>query len=72
MIDIDQIIKEVSKRTKIDVNIVDVVCKHPFRYTVEVMKDENDYHEVLFNGLLKFKLKNRFKDNKTKQYSPND
>lgn len=72
MIDIDQIIKEVSKRTKIDVNIVDVVCKHPFRYTVEVMKDANDYHEVLFNGLLKFKLKNRFKDNKTKQYSPND
>lgn len=70
MIDIDQVIKEVSRRTNIDIDTVGVVCKHPFRYTVEVMKDENDYHEVLFNGLLKFKLKNRFKDDKTKQYSP--
>lgn len=70
MIDIDQVIKQVARRTGIDKNIVDVVCKHPFQYTVETMKDENDYHEIMFNKLFKFKLKNRFKDNKTKQYSP--
>lgn len=70
MIEIDDVIKQVTKRTKYDPQIVDTVCKHIFKYTVEVMKDEEDYHEILFNGLLKFKLKNRFKDNKTKQYSP--
>jgi len=72
VIDIEQIIKEVSKRTRIDIDTVDAVCKHPFRYTVEVMKDADDYHEILFNKLFKLKLKNRFKDNKTKKYSPND
>lgn len=70
MIEIDQIIKEVSKQTGIDKEIVDTVCKHVFKFTVDVMKDPNDYHEVLFSKLFKFKLKNRFKDDKTKPYSP--
>jgi hypothetical protein len=35
------------------------------------MKDPEDYREILFNKLFKFKLKSRFKDNKTKNYSPN-
>lgn len=35
------------------------------------MKDPDDYREILFNKLFKFKLKSRFKDNKTKDYSPN-
>lgn len=34
------------------------------------MKDETDLHDILFNGLFRFKLKGRFKDNKTKRYSP--
>lgn len=72
MIDIDKIIKQISTNTGIDVEIVDAVCKHAFKCTVEIMKDPNDYHEILFNKLFKFKLKNRFKDNKTKNYSPND
>lgn len=36
------------------------------------MKDETDYHDILFGGLFKFKLKNRFKEDKTKKYSPYD
>lgn len=70
MIEINDVTKQVAKETGYDLNIVDAVCKHVFKYTTEVMKDETDYHEILFNGLLKFKLKNRFKDNKSKQYSP--
>lgn len=33
------------------------------------MKDETDYHEILFNKLFKFKLKNKFKANKTLPYN---
>ena len=70
MKDIDYVIKEVSKRTGVDIDTVDQICKHVFRFTIDVMKDENDYHEVLFSKLFKFKLKGRFKEDKTKNYSP--
>ena len=70
MKDIDYVIKEVSKRTGVDIDTVDQICKHAFRFTIDVMKDENDYHEVLFSKLFKFKLKGRFKEDKTKNYSP--
>lgn len=70
MIGIEQVITEVSKLTNVDRQIVEKVCKHPFRFTTEVMKDEEDLHDILFAKLFKFKLKERFKDNKTKPYSP--
>lgn len=70
MKDLTYVIKEVSKRTGADIELVDQICKHVFRFTVDIMKDENDYHEVLFAKLFKFKLKSRFKEDKTKQYSP--
>lgn len=70
MIDIEQVSKEVAKRLNLDRDLVKLICKHPFEYTVEVMKDDEDYHDILFNQLFKFKLKGRFKDNKTKPYSP--
>lgn len=70
MVDIDKVIKEVSKRTKIDIDTVDTVCKHVFKFTVNIMKDEEDTHDILFRKLFRFKLKNRFKNDKTKDYSP--
>lgn len=69
MIDIEQVIKEVSKRTGIDKEIVEIVCKHPFIQTMEVMKDDNDIRDILFNRLFKFKLKRRYKENKSKSYT---
>lgn len=69
MIEIDNIIKQVSKNLNMDKEIVDLVCKHPFKYAVEVMKDTEDYRDILFNQLFKFKLKRRYKEDKTKQYS---
>lgn len=69
MIDIDVVIKEVSKRLNLDKDIVAAVCKHPYICTVEAMKDKEDVRDILFNELLKFKLKRRYKEDKTKQYS---
>lgn len=36
--------------------------------TVEYMKDESEYKDILFNGLFKFKLKKRYRQDKTKPY----
>ena len=68
MIDIDQVIKEVSAKTGIDRALVEVICKHPFLQTVQVMKDEKDVRDILFNSLFKFKLKRRYKENKSNPY----
>lgn len=69
MIDIDTVIKEVSKNLNVDKEIVATVCKHPFVYTINVMKDDVDTKDILFNQLFKFKLKRRFKENKTQKYT---
>ena len=34
------------------------------------MKDKDDAKDILINKLARFKLKNRFKENKEKDYSP--
>lgn len=69
MITIDDVIKEVSNRTGVDKELVAIICKYPFYYTVEVMKHETDTKDILFNQLFKFKLKRRFKENKQQKYS---
>lgn len=69
MIELDQIIKETSKKTQVNNQTVEAICKHVFKHTVDVMKDTNDCHDILFNGLFKFKLKNRFKDDRHKKYN---
>ena len=69
MIDIDTVIKEVAKRTGVDIDTVAIICKHPFQVTVQTMKDEEDERDILFNTLFKFKLKRRYKNNKTKEFS---
>jgi len=69
VIDIEQIIKEVSKNTGIDKDIVSTICKHPFLQTVELMKDVENTSDIMFNRLFKFKLKRRYKENKQAKYS---
>lgn len=70
MIDIAKIEKEIADNLNLDIEIVKTVCDHCFKYTIEVMKDDKDYHDILFNTLFKFKLKPRFKTDKTNKYSP--
>lgn len=69
MICIDDVIKEISKRTGIDKEIVGVICKHVFSETVNIMKDEEETRDIMFNGLFRFKLKKRYKEDKTYKYS---
>lgn len=33
------------------------------------MKDDNNVQDILFNQLFKFKLKRRYKENKTNKYT---
>jgi hypothetical protein len=67
MIDIEEVIKEVSKRTEVDKDIVSQICKHVFKCTVDEMKSEST-QDILFNDLFKFKLKRRYKENKNEKY----
>jgi len=69
VIELSDIIKEVSERTGVDKDIVSTICKHPFQCTVEIMKDDTDIRDIMFNQLFKFKLKGRYKKNKTQKYS---
>lgn len=69
MICIDDVIKEISKRTGIDKETVGVICKHVFSETVNIMKDEEETRDIMFNGLFRFKLKKRYKEDKTHKYS---
>ena len=69
MIDIDQMLKEDSIKTGVDRELVATICKHPFQQTVEIMKDEADLSDIMFNGLFKFKLKRRYKENKSNPYT---
>lgn len=69
MTDLDKVIKEVSKRLNLDRDLVAAVCKHSFKCVVDQMKDKEDTRDILFNQLFKFKLKRRYKENKSKEYS---
>lgn len=69
MIDLEKVIREVSKRLDLDRDLVATVCKHPYQCVVEQMKDGEDTRDILFNELFKFKLKRRFKEDKTRRYT---
>ena len=38
-------------------------------YTVNIMKDQQNVMDILFNKMFKFKLKRRYKEDKSKEYS---
>ena len=68
MIVLEDVIKQVSKNLNVDKEIVSQVCKHVFDETARIMKSD-DTSDILFNKLFKFKLKRRFKENKTRPYT---
>lgn len=68
--DLNNICRTVSKNLDIDYETVRKIVLYEFKFTTDVMKDPDDYREILFNKLFKFKLKGRFKEDKTKNYSP--
>lgn len=67
---LDKICTKIAKKLNLNKDLVKKVVMYEFKFTTDVMKDSEDYHDILFNGLFRFTLKPRFKIDKTKKYSP--
>lgn len=63
------LIKETVKLTKQDEQLVQNIILNQFGILIKIMKDDTDVRDILFNKLFKFKLKRRFKENKTQKYT---
>lgn len=66
----DKICTKIARELNLDKDLVKKIVMYEFRFTTDVMKDPEDYHDILFNKLFRFTLKPRFKVDKTKKYSP--
>lgn len=66
----DKICTKIARELNLDKELVKKIVMYEFRFTTDVMKDSEDYHDILFNKLFRFTLKPRFKVDKTKKYSP--
>lgn len=69
MTDLNKICNNVAKQLGEDRELIKNIAMYQFAFTMDVMKDEEDAHDILFNKLFKFKLKRRFKENKKQKYS---
>lgn len=66
--ELEKTCRQISKELKESLPLVRDVIMYQFLFTTEVMKDETDYHDILYNELFRFKLKPRYKEDKTKEY----
>ena len=67
--DLDKVCKQIAKELNEDYELVRKIVLYQFKYTVDIMKDPNNTMDILFNKLFKFRLKSRYKEDKTKKYS---
>lgn len=65
---IDRICKQVAKELNEDVDTVHQIIKFQFEQIVQKMKDIDSTDDILINNLFKFKLKTRYKNNKSLKY----
>ena len=65
---IDRICKQVAKELNEDVDTVHQIIKFQFEQIVQKMKDIDFTDDILINNLFKFKLKTRYKNNKSLKY----
>lgn len=65
---IDKACKQLAKDLNEDVDTVHNIVMFQFRQIVEKMKDLNNTEDILLNKLFKFKLKTRYKNNKSLKY----
>ena len=68
--DLEKTCRSIAKEIGCEYDIVHKIVMYQFKFTTDVMKNPSDYRDILFNRLFKFKLKSRFKNDKTKNYSP--
>ena len=69
MTDVDVICRQISKTLNEDFSFVKNVVTSQFLFITNVMKDDDDTKVILINKLVRFKLKDRFKKNKERDYS---
>lgn len=67
---IDKVCRQIGHKLDEDPELVKQIVMHQFEFIVDVMKDPDDTRDVLINKLFRFKLKKRFKEDKTRNYSP--
>ena len=60
--------KLAAKELNEDVNTVHQIIKFQFEQIVQKMKDVDFTDDILINNLFKFKLKTRYKNNKSLKY----
>lgn len=65
---IDKACKQLAKDLNEDVDTVHNIVMFQFRQIVEKMKDLDNTEDILLNKLVKFKLKTRYKNNKSLKY----
>lgn len=65
---IDTVCKQVSLNLNEDEQIVHQIIMFQFKDIVDKMKDLDFNYDILLNELFKFKLKRRYKNNKTLKY----
>lgn len=56
--------KTLAEKHNIPINVVEVICNSPFRFTVDKMQDQEDLTTFMYAYFGKIKLKNKFKDGK--------
>ena len=69
MLNIEKCCRKIAKELNLDLQTVESIVKHQFEYTRELMQDPIDTRDILFNKLFKFKLKTRFKQDKSQKYT---
>ena len=65
---IDKACKQLAKDLNEVVDTVHNIVMFQFRQIVEKMKDLDNTEDILLNKLFKFKLKTRYKNNKSLKY----
>ena len=69
---IDSVCNKISKQVNLTKEQVKNIVLYEFQFTADIMKNDTDTKDILFNELFKFKLKPRFKNNKQIKNSPNE
>lgn len=66
---LDIICKSISKDINKDYDTIKKIAMYQFQIVKDTMKDTKCTKDILLNNLMRFKLKTRYKNNKTLQYT---
>lgn len=67
--DLNKTCRKIAKELEEDFELVKDIVQFQFYFITQIMKDDTDTHDIMLNELFKFKLKNRYKENKQHKYS---